>query len=126
MIVIYSIQFKIAANISIPRAVPDFLGHAIYDAILRAILGLPLSIAATVTHCGTLRDPTNGRVIISGTTVYSTATYQCDSGYSISGTFTRVCRNNGEWSGTAPTCKRESRQSSSTSALLVLLISNLY
>ena len=59
----------------------------------------------TVADCGFLEDPENGAVMLSGSTVDSTATYECDAGYVlVGGEDTRMCQENGEWSGTAPSC----------------------
>ena len=56
--------------------------------------------------CGTLHDPTNGKVDTSmGTCLESLATYTCDEGYELSHTGERVCLSSGQWSGTAPTCE---------------------
>lgn len=54
--------------------------------------------------CGQLTDPEFGRVFLSSTTVNSTATYQCNTGYKIQGESKRVCLDNGQWSGTEPIC----------------------
>ena len=49
---------------------------------------------------------TGGRVDYDGTTLGSVATYQCDSGYSLSGNVQRVCRSDGNWNGSVPVCVR--------------------
>jgi formylglycine-generating enzyme required for sulfatase activity len=55
--------------------------------------------------CGTLAAPTNGGVNTpSGTGRGSTATYVCDSGYTLSGAATRTCQDTGDWSGRAASC----------------------
>ncbi len=51
-------------------------------------------------QCPTLPPPLNGGVSASG----GTATYTCNTGYTLSGLSTRTCQTNGAWSGTAPTC----------------------
>ena len=56
-------------------------------------------------QCPPLSDPENGAVSITGTGVGDTATYTCNNGYEISGSDTRICRLNGEWSGSPPTCE---------------------
>ena len=56
-------------------------------------------------QCPALSDPENGAVSITGTGVGDTATYTCNSGYELSGSDTRTCQSNGEWSGSAPTCE---------------------
>ena len=37
--------------------------------------------------------------------VGSTATYNCTTGFSLSGDMIRTCQNNGSWNGTDPTCE---------------------
>ena len=61
-----------------------------------------------IVRCGGLSDPSNGRVIITNDVPGGTATYSCNSGYNLNGQNTRTCQNNGEWSGEAPICQRES------------------
>ena len=56
-------------------------------------------------QCPALSDPENGAVSTTGTGVGDTATYTCNSGYELSGSDTRTCQSNGEWSGSAPTCE---------------------
>ena len=56
-------------------------------------------------QCPALSDPENGAVTTTGTGVGDTATYTCNSGFEISGSDTRTCQSNGEWSGSAPTCE---------------------
>ena len=34
----------------------------------------------------------------------SNASYTCETGYMLNGDMTRMCQDNGDWSGTAPTC----------------------
>ena len=58
----------------------------------------------SVAVCGFLQDPVNGQIIISGSTFGSTATYECDAGYVLVGGEERTCQENGQWSGTAPSC----------------------
>ena len=56
--------------------------------------------------CGTLSDPANGQVNhTSGTTLGQTATYSCNTGYSLVGDSTRTCQATGNWSRSAPTCQ---------------------
>ncbi|XP_064386252.1 CUB and sushi domain-containing protein 2-like isoform X2 [Halichondria panicea] len=54
--------------------------------------------------CGSLDDPTNGRVMTTGTTLSNIATYTCNTGYTRSVDQTRVCQANGDWSGSEPVC----------------------
>lgn len=47
----------------------------------------------------------NGLVMASNTTLGSTATYRCNTGYSLTGVGPiRTCQADGTWGGTAPTC----------------------
>ena len=63
----------------------------------------------TAVDCGSLVDPANGQVNhTAGTTFGLTAVYSCDTGYNPIGGSTRVCEATGVWSGSAPTCQRES------------------
>ena len=51
-----------------------------------------------VVDCGPPTDPTNGQVdTSSGTTFGSTATYTCDTGYTLSGSQSRTCIASGKW-----------------------------
>ena len=60
---------------------------------------------AVVVDCGSLASPANGQVSLTTTTFGSTATYECDAGYVlVGGEETRTCQENGQWSGTAPSC----------------------
>ena len=58
--------------------------------------------------CGTLNQPTNGDVNLTGTTLGQRATYTCDTGYNLVGGSTRMCQATGVWSGSAPTCQSKS------------------
>ena len=44
---------------------------------------------------------------LTGTVVDSTATYSCNDGFTLEGQSTRTCQDDGEWSGSAPTCERK-------------------
>ena len=60
----------------------------------------------TVVDCGNLTHPANGQVTHSmGTTFGQTATYSCNTGYSLVGDKTHTCQAEGNWSGSAPTCE---------------------
>ena len=64
---------------------------------------LPLS----AVDCGALLSPTNGQVNhTAGTTLGTTATYSCNTGYSLQGSNSRTCQATGMWSGSPPTCQR--------------------
>ncbi|XP_064386127.1 sushi, von Willebrand factor type A, EGF and pentraxin domain-containing protein 1-like isoform X2 [Halichondria panicea] len=58
-----------------------------------------------VVDCGPLTDPSNGMAVNTPTTTFeSTATYSCNTGYTLTGNMTRTCQAKGDWSGSAPTC----------------------
>ena len=54
--------------------------------------------------CEALPIPTNGQVSLNATVLGSMANYSCDPGYSLVGTPTRVCQEDGTWFGSA-TCQ---------------------
>jgi len=60
-----------------------------------------------VVDCGSLQDPQDGQVVLSGTIFGSTATYTCNTGFVLLGDETRICQANGEWSGLIPLCIRK-------------------
>lgn len=45
-----------------------------------------------------------GRVALTGTLVGSQAAYSCNEGLVLNGNRTRICRADGRWSGSEPTC----------------------
>ena len=61
-----------------------------------------------VVDCGNPPPITNGMVIFTNTTFGSTATYSCDIYYTLTGDMTWVCEADGLYSGSEPTCNRES------------------
>ena len=59
-----------------------------------------------VNDCGPLNHPDNGQVdASSGTTFGSTATYTCDTGYTLSGSQSRTCGADGMWTSTQTYCE---------------------
>ena len=78
-----------------------------------------LYLRAVVT-CEELTAPMNGNVKYANSTrtdaaiifgpypIGKIATYTCNSTYSIIGINTRECNNNGQFSGSDPTCQRNS------------------
>ena len=62
--------------------------------------------------CEGLNNPGFGTVTVSGQSVGDTATYDCQSGFSLIGTPTRTCTlispGSADWSGEAPICERTS------------------
>lgn len=65
---------------------------------------IPPIYTYNVIGCEDLSDPANGNVRVTSTRIGAVATYSCNSGFTLIGKENRVCRPNGEWSGTAPTC----------------------
>jgi hypothetical protein len=60
--------------------------------------------------CGTLEQPVGGSVTPLSSTLSSVATYNCTSGYILSGNRTRQCQPDGTWSGEMPQCIRKIHQ----------------
>ena len=59
-----------------------------------------------VSDCGPLATLTDGSVSLSsGTTFDSVATFNCDTGYTLSGAATRTCQANSVWDNAQPTCQ---------------------
>ena len=59
----------------------------------------------TVVDCGSLENPANGLVTVTGTTFDSTATYTCTgANYLLVGVSMRMCQADGFWSDNEPTC----------------------
>lgn len=56
-------------------------------------------------ECPKLPAPQYGSVSISGLRVGSTATYECNDGFTLVGATTRRCLSTGHWSGGAPSCQ---------------------
>lgn len=66
------------------------------------------SSLAEPPSCLELTSPDSGRVVFTGTTPGSIATYSCMPGYVLVGDKIRTCQENGEWTGIAPFCRRKS------------------
>ena len=65
------------------------------------------TFSISVVNCGTLTDPPNGMVTLTNTTFGGTATYSCNTGYTLSGDMTRMCGADGNWTGSEPNCVGE-------------------
>ena len=59
--------------------------------------------------CGEPSRPKNGRVEITGTEFNDIANFQCDEGYDLLGSKSRVCQADGSWSGEETVCERKYR-----------------
>lgn len=68
----------------------------------------PTCISVTSVTCPDLMDPIDGTVSITSRNLDGSALYQCDSGFSLAGSLLRLCHASESWSGSAPTCQRES------------------
>ena len=65
----------------------------------------------TVVDCDVVEGPGSGYVSYSaGTTYQSSASYSCDTGYTLMGGAMRQCQANGTWSGVVPICASEWQQ----------------
>ena len=60
-------------------------------------------------RCPPLEDVENGswQLVTSDRVFGAVARYACEAGFVLSGPAERVCRADGKWSGTAPTCETE-------------------
>ncbi len=95
-IYIYNFMYAILHTLSVPIKLTNV--HVQYrQCVLRT----------STAQCTTfLRNPINGQVVISGTDVGSTATYNCSAGYILNRNSTITCDSNGEWSRILrPTCE---------------------
>ena len=73
--------------------------HHILISILLVLTALP---------CGTPSSLSNGQRHYTSTTVRSTVTYTCNTGYRMTaGNSSRTCLFGGRWSGSHPTCSSE-------------------
>ncbi|XP_052280448.1 sushi, von Willebrand factor type A, EGF and pentraxin domain-containing protein 1-like [Dreissena polymorpha] len=55
--------------------------------------------------CGPLIRPVNGHMTIKATTFLSVSEFTCDEGYDLIGSESLVCRTDGTWNDTEPTCR---------------------
>ena len=72
-----------------------------------------------IAECPTLSKITNGVVTIASNRVLGVAMYSCELGYLLNGTTTRVCTEQGLWSGNEPVCNLPGR-------LILVLISSYH
>lgn len=61
-------------------------------------------LSYTVVGCGVLTAPDHGAMSQTGLREGSTANYTCEQGFTLSVSETRVCLDQGVWSGDEPTC----------------------
>ena len=55
-------------------------------------------------ECARLKDPANGKVVVSGRQAGSQAEYSCRKGYILRGERRRTCQSNGLWTSEPPVC----------------------
>ena len=69
-----------------------------------------LSLFVLAVSCGPLPSPLNGEKIIeTGTTLGDKIVFSCRIvGYELSGSRTRICQGDGQWSGSPARCSRKS------------------
>ena len=65
----------------------------------------------TSVSCSSLTGPNNGMFNCSlgddrGPSYEDTCSFTCNTGYELTGSDTRTCQNNGNWSGTNTVCRR--------------------
>ena len=54
--------------------------------------------------CIPLDDPDNGASSCTGSVYEDTCSFTCDDGYELTGSDTRTCQSDGNWSGTETMC----------------------
>lgn len=64
----------------------------------------PAMPSCNITDCGPLKNPINGVVLYVGTTYRDTASFTCNTGYSLIGSTMVTCQAGGMWSNVPPTC----------------------
>ena len=67
----------------------------------------------------------NGLVFYNSTVVGAVAVYQCDSGYSLSGSVQRICQCDGSWNDSVPVCTAPIQGNPDHDSLLKSLHSSL-
>ena len=70
--------------------------------LLHTAYSYPLT---TEVFCGSLPDPPNGGVEVTGSGPGDQANYSCSEGFQLTGEATRLCTASGEWSGQEIECK---------------------
>ena len=79
-----------------------------YAPIVVSILSIAIIMyLLSIAMCPPLPDIDNGVVSWTGLSPGDVATYTCDLGFILVGDVTRICTDNGTWSGEEPTCERK-------------------
>ncbi|XP_065189567.1 sushi, von Willebrand factor type A, EGF and pentraxin domain-containing protein 1-like [Sycon ciliatum] len=81
-------------------------GHSGSGNINCTSAGTWTELMCSASNCGSLGDPVNGIVFMSGDTFDSTALYTCSAGYNLNGSSSATCTHSGMWSPPAPHCDR--------------------
>ncbi|XP_065189195.1 sushi, von Willebrand factor type A, EGF and pentraxin domain-containing protein 1-like isoform X2 [Sycon ciliatum] len=81
-------------------------GHSGSGNINCTSAGTWTELSCSASNCGSLGDPVNGMVFMSGDTFDSTASYTCSAGYNLNGFSSATCTHSGMWSPPAPRCDR--------------------
>lgn len=77
----------------------------------------------TFIECGNLTAPSNGAVTFSSGKEYqSTATFSCDTGYTLIGNDTLTCQADETWSDSHPVCKINGKVYHNTCIFIKLVI----
>ena len=86
--------------------------HLVREVVTKCITigGFKLYLFSVVS-CPSLTDPNNGVINCllgdDGVSSYGdTCSFTCDNGYELTGSDTRICQSNGNWSGSDATCER--------------------
>ena len=74
-------------------------------------VSLKLSFSVYTVQCTELTDPMNGMISCSlindpSFSYEDTCSFTCNTGYELTGSDTRTCQSNGNWSGTDDVCRR--------------------
>lgn len=88
-------------------------GHYLTANFITIYMPILLYYSAFLLHCHpspgitcpVLSNPANGQVLVDSRVFGSVAIYVCDDGFVLVGEGTRVCSENGQWSGTEPQCE---------------------
>lgn len=67
------------------------------------VLPLPTFVLQAV-DCGPLEAPLNGTTVGEKTTYLSKITFHCDDGFDMTGSISRICQANKQWSGNESFC----------------------
>ena len=63
-----------------------------------------LILPCVVVSCSVPPTPNNGQRDYRGRNYRARVTFRCNTGYLLTGSSSRTCQSNGQWSGTQPRC----------------------